>query len=113
MSDGDGAASRVVVLPAMIDLTNADQVAGELAAAVDGGALVVVGDLSATRFCDSAGLRQLLLTTREAAKRGVDVRLAAAQNPLLRVMELVGATRLLHLYPSVDAALADETVRQT
>jgi anti-anti-sigma factor len=111
MSKRDSAASRVVVLPATIDLTNAEQVADQLEAAADDGGLVVVGDLSATRFCDSAGLRQLLLTTRQAATRGVDVRLAAAHNPLLRVMELVGATRLLHLYPSVADALADETVR--
>jgi len=40
----------------------------------------------------------------------VELRLAAARDPLLRVMELVGATRLLHLYPSVDAALSDERI---
>ena len=108
MSARGGTASRVVVLPKQIDLTNVEQVAELLAAATNDGALVVVGDLGETRFCDSAGLRQLLVAVRQAAEQDVELRLAGARDPLLRVMELVGATRLLHLYPSVDAALSDE-----
>jgi anti-anti-sigma factor len=110
MSARGGTASRVVVLPKQIDLTNVDQVAELLAAATGDGSLVVVGDLSETRFCDSAGLRQLLVAVRHAAAQGVELRLAGARDPLLRVMELVGATSLLHLYPSVDVALSDERI---
>jgi anti-anti-sigma regulatory factor len=47
-----------VQLPAEIDVTNASDVAELIAAAC---VLVVIADLTATRFCDSTGLQHLIL----------------------------------------------------
>jgi anti-anti-sigma factor len=105
-----GCAGRLVVaLPVYIDITNAEGVGNRLAeAAVSArGSGVVVADLGGTRFCDVAGVRHLLTAGRRAAVSGVDLRLAAACGPVLRLLRLTGADQLMRVYPSVPAALAD------
>jgi anti-anti-sigma factor len=110
---GGGADLVVAVLPAEIDLTNAECVGDRLVkvAASVPGIGVVVADLSQTRFCDSAGVRQLLLAHRQAAAHGVDVRLAAPREPVLRVLELMGVDRMVRTYPSVYAAVVEGVTR--
>jgi len=110
VSEPDGDVVRLVeILPREIDLTNAENVSDRLvklalsALAVE----VVVADLSGTRFCDSAGVRNLLLAHRRAAESGVELRLAAASEPVLRILELVGVDQLVRMYPDVPTALAD------
>jgi anti-sigma B factor antagonist len=103
-------ASHVVALPTRIDITNAGRVAVQLMAAVGGGARVVAADLVGTGFCDSAGVHLLLQVSRRAAERGVEVRLAAARDPVLRMLDLMAANRSLRLYPEVSAALAETAV---
>ncbi|MBV9380398.1 MAG: STAS domain-containing protein [Streptosporangiaceae bacterium] len=110
MAEPDATASQVVVLPGHIDVTNAERVAVQLMAAVGGDARVVVADLGATGFCDSAGVQVLVQVSRRANARDVEVRLAAAREPVLRILELMGVTRLLRLYTSVPEALAGEGV---
>jgi anti-anti-sigma factor len=110
VSEPDGDAVRLVeILPREIDLTNAENVGDRLVKlALSGPAVeVVVADLSGTRFCDSAGVRNLLLAHRRAAESGVELRLAAASEPVLRVLELVGVDQLVRVYPDVPTALAD------
>ena len=51
----------VVPLPAEIDLNNAEAVSELIGAALEPGVTVVVADLTGTAFCDSSGLRYLLL----------------------------------------------------
>ncbi|MBV9379232.1 MAG: STAS domain-containing protein [Streptosporangiaceae bacterium] len=114
MGDPRGGADRMVaVLPAEIDVTNAENTGDRLVkvAVSSPGTRVVVADLSATRFCDSAGVRYLLLAHQRAAASGVDIRLAALREPVLRVLELMGVDRLVRTYPTVYAALAEDVPR--
>jgi len=101
-----------VTLPAEIDMTNADRVAAELSAAFASGVRVVVADMTATTFCDSAGVRGLTRVHREAAGSGARLHLAVVHaGAVSRVLELMDLTGVLHVYPSVDAAAATNAGR--
>lgn len=97
----------VVVLPAEIDMTNADRVVAELSAAFAPGVHIVVADMTATTFCDSAGIRGLTRVHQKATGSGRRLRLAVvAGGAVSRVLEIMDLTSVLHVYPSVDAAAA-------
>jgi len=98
--------TAVVKLPAEIDLTIADAVREALLSVLNQGALALVVDMTATTFCDSAGITALVRAHRRAAANGATIRLAAAAPPVLRVFSLVGIDRLIDVHPSVEAALA-------
>ena len=95
----------VVSLPAEIDVTNAGEVLALVAAALAPGVTVVVADLTGTRFCDSAGLRHLLLAHREATRAGAQLRLVIpADGAVGRVTELTGISRFVAVYPTLQLA---------
>jgi len=96
----------VVAVPAELDLTIANGLREALLGALNAGALGLVVDLTATVFCDSAGITAITRASRRAAATDAAVRLAATSQPVLRVLELVGIDRLIEVYPDVAAALA-------
>lgn len=101
----------IVPLPGEIDMTNAEQAGAALRAAVAEGASIVIGDLTATSFCDSAGVRSLALAGQEAASRAVQLRLAVLPGgPVSRVLELMDVIDVLHVYPGMAAAMAGQAV---
>jgi anti-sigma B factor antagonist len=70
-----------------------------------GGAPVVIADLTATRFCDSAALQHLLHARRKAAASGTQLRLAIdPRGPIARVIELTGISRHVPVYPTLQQA---------
>ncbi len=96
--------TAIVRVPEEIDLTNADGVRETLLAALNQAALALIVDMTATTFCDSAGITALVRATRRAAATGATIRLAVTAPPVLRVLSLVGIDRLIEVHPSVDAA---------
>lgn len=96
----------VVPLPEEIDISNARQVGDRLRAAFTPGVLVVIADGSMTRFCDSFGVRELVLVCKHAAANLAELRVATQSPGLLRVLQLLGVDCLLGIYPSVVVALA-------
>jgi anti-anti-sigma factor len=96
----------VVVLPAELDYSNADQAGRELAAALASGASVVIADLTATTFCDSPGARMLWLAHNRAVEKRVGLRLVVTSAAVRRVLEIMELDDLLRIYPTLDAALA-------
>jgi hypothetical protein len=69
------AAGQPVNLPAEIDITNAAAVGRELGSACRPGVAVVIADMTQTTFCDSPGVRQLLLASDAAGTCGAELRL--------------------------------------
>ena len=67
----------------------------------------VVVDLSGVEFCDSTGLSAFVVGHKRAVAAGGWLRLAAASAWLQSLMETVGLSRTLAVYPSVADALAD------
>jgi anti-sigma B factor antagonist len=98
--------TRVVVLSGSVDGLTADRMQAALTAEVDGGHVRLVGDLGAVEYTSSAGLRALLATVKQARSQGGDLRLAAVNPAVRRVLELSGFTSVLRLYDDVDAAVA-------
>ncbi len=97
----------IVALPDEIDAVNAESVYEQLSAAFVPGVTVVVADMTSTRFCDSRGAWQLTLAHQHATARG-QLRVAVPPGGVRRVLELLGLDQVLHLYPTVAAALADD-----
>jgi anti-sigma B factor antagonist len=98
----------IVSLPHEIDMTNAEQVGQQLRAAFAPGVHVVIADLTATSFCDSAGIRALTHVHAEAAGHAVQLRLAITPDgPVRRVLQLMDLVSFLHIYPSTEAAAGD------
>ena len=97
----------VVTLPAEIDFTVADEVTDQICAAFAPGVTVVVAGLTATTFCDSSGLRYLLLAYERAGASGMQLRFAVPPGgPVQRALELTGVHRVLAVYPTLDGAMA-------
>ena len=99
----------VVVLPAEIDIVNADSVGEQLRSAFTSGVTIVIADMTSTVFCDSSGTRHLVLAHNCAAAHDAQLRLAIPPGNVLRVIRLMGLDRLLSIYPSLAAALTGDS----
>ena len=100
------AQTAIVRLPAEIDLTVADELREALLGVLNQGALGLIVDMTATTFCDSAGITALVRAVRRATADGATLRLAVSAPAVLRVFTLVGIDRLIDIYPDVAAARA-------
>jgi anti-sigma B factor antagonist len=100
---------EIVTLPDEIDITNAQSVGDELRAAFGQGVLAVIADMTRTQFCDSSGIRHLLLANDRAAEMNAEFRLVVQAPAVLRAFRLLGIDRLLAVYPSLQAALSNVT----
>ena len=96
-----------MALPAEVDVSNADQIRQDLAAVVAQDASLVIVDMSTTTFCDSAGVTALVRAVRRANASGVGLRVATSAPAVSRVLAITGVDRLIEIYPSVAAAMAD------
>src|SRR5437016_6092438 len=62
-------------MPAEIDITNADQVGEEIAAALTPGVVAVVADMTDTNFCDSPAVTMLVRAHLRATGHNAELRL--------------------------------------
>ena len=98
--------TTVVSIAGSIDALTADEVANFLSAQIGSGHKHIVGDLSRVEFMSSAGLRAILAALKDSRQQGGDLRLAAAQPGVEKVLKMSGFTSILKTYSSVDKALA-------
>ena len=97
----------VVTLPAEIDVGNAHCLGADLQAAFATGVTTVVADMTATAFCDSGGIRALVLAAKQGAAGGAELRVVPSAR-VSRVMTVMGLDHWLKIYPSLEQALAGE-----
>ncbi|HEX4660822.1 MAG TPA: STAS domain-containing protein [Streptosporangiaceae bacterium] len=97
----------VVVLPAEIDIVNAEGIGEQLRSALRPGVTVVIADMTSTVFCDSSGMRHLVLVHDYATAHDAQLRLAVPPGHVLRILKLMGLDHLLPIYPSLATALTD------
>lgn len=95
----------LVTLPDEIDAFNVGLAGQELILAAGQGG-VVIADMSATTFCDCAGVRAVVRASRRAAASGGELRLAVTAAQVLRLFTLLGLDDVLAIYSSVHAAKA-------
>jgi anti-sigma B factor antagonist len=99
----------IVRLPAEIDIANAEDVGEQLHSAFTPGITLVIADLTATIFCDSSGLRQLVMAHRRAKACHAEVRFAISHREVLGVLEVTELDCLLSVYPSLYAAVSGQS----
>lgn len=99
---------RVVAVRGEIDYDGRD-VISEALLPEDGAVppLRIVVDLSQVTFMDSSGINVLVAAHRQVSGTQGWLRVAGAQEAVLRVLELVGIDALISCYPSTEQALND------
>jgi anti-sigma B factor antagonist len=100
------AEATVVRVLGDVDGVTAETLMAALETHVGGGHVKLVADLSGVKYTSSAGLRALLAVVRDARRGGGDLRLAAVQPHVRKILELSGFTSILKLYEDVDTAVA-------
>jgi anti-sigma B factor antagonist len=101
----DGAAV-VARLSGEVDMTNASYIGEELTRAVPNEAIVLVVDLSGTRYLDSAAIELLFELARKLGRRRQELRLVLPKDsPLRRVLLLTDVESAARLHETVEEAL--------
>jgi anti-anti-sigma factor len=96
----------VVAFPEHVDRSNVAQVRDELLAVFDCGAAVVIADMSATVWCDGAGVDAVAWACQRAEVRRAELRLVATAPAVRRLLTAEGLDRLVPVYSSMEAAVA-------
>ena len=95
----------IIKLPAEIDVINAEETGWLLMSAFTSRG-VVVADMTATTFCDSLGIKELLAAHHQASDLGCQLRFALPGGQVLRVLNLLQADKMLAIYPTVAEAVS-------
>ena len=106
------ASLTVVTLPAEIDMATAGAIGEEVAAALARGVHAVIADMTATTFCDSAGINMLIRAKKQATAHGAEFRLLLSCPNVLRVLKIQGVDAVLPVYRTVEEALAGASKQQ-
>ncbi len=96
----------VIAIAGSVDGATAPALVASFREEVAGGFTRIVGDFSGVEYTSSAGLRALLETVKETRQRGGDLRLAAVQPDVWRVLDLAGFTHILKVFGGIDEAVA-------
>jgi anti-anti-sigma factor len=97
--------AAVVSAPAQIDAVNVGDLLGCLLTVICHGPAVLIVDLTATTFCDSAAVHALVQAFKEARAAGVELRLAVGAPAVSRLLEITGVDQLIGTYPTVPESL--------
>ncbi|GHH80519.1 anti-sigma factor antagonist [Kitasatospora indigofera] len=101
----ESVAGPVVEVAGELDYESAPRLRGVLrrVLAVRPTPTVLVIDLGAVTFCDSAGLNALLQTRLDAERQETAVHLARPTDIVTRVLEITGAAQLFPVDPDIPA----------
>jgi len=101
-----GSPATVVRISGKVDSLTSDALLQALSGEIGACRTRLVADFSEVEYMSSAGLRALLITLRETRGQGGDLRLAAVQPPVQRVLDLSGFNTILKVFGDVPAAVA-------
>ena len=90
-----------------IDTVAADEMDQTLQAAMAGGNHKIVVDMSGVDYISSAGLRALAAVLVKCRDEGGDMKLAALNERVTRVFNIIGFDLLMSVHDTADAAIAD------
>ena len=100
--------SVVARLNGEVDMSNATYVRDQLLASIPNDALMLVLDISACRYLDSAAIEVLFEVSRRLSRRRQAVRIVMPpESPLRRVIELTEVHTAAPVYESLDMALTE------
>lgn len=89
-----------------VDSSNAESFVEKLGTLVDSGARKVILDGTRLHYISSYGIAVLVRVHKKLSERGGDVKLAALDSRVARLIALVGLESVFAIYPTVDDARA-------
>ena len=95
----------VIAMPQRFDANNAPDIESEVKALLFGKPAKLVLDFAKTEYIASAGLRVLLVVTRDQMKAGGKVALAGIRPQVLKVFEMAGFTSIFTICANRDEAI--------
>jgi anti-anti-sigma factor len=95
----------IVMIPVRLDANNAPGVESELRAVLQSGPKKMVLDFSRTEYIASAGLKVLLVITRDLMKSGGKVVLAGLRPAVRRVFDMAGFSSIFTICVSREEAI--------
>jgi anti-sigma B factor antagonist len=95
----------VVTAPDQIDVANAEALGDTLEAASADHPTIIV-NMTRNVFCDSSGLRMLIMAVRRARAAGGELRLVLSQPHLRRVFKVTGLDRVIKISGTLAEAAA-------
>jgi anti-sigma B factor antagonist len=98
--------ATIVKITGSVDSLNAEQLSATLAPPISDGRVRLVADFSSVNYTSSAGLRSLLGAVNDSRRKGGDLRIAALQPQVERVLSLAGFTGIIKIFADVESAVA-------
>ncbi len=105
LSDKHVDSAAILTVTGRIDMTTSDAFTERLLTMVASGLPLVI-DFSGVNYISSAGLRALMLGSKEARTAGTRLAIAALQPVVLEIFQISRFDKLVPCHPTVDAALA-------
>jgi anti-sigma B factor antagonist len=96
----------VLAITGSVDSLTAEKLTTILTEHVVAGSVRLVADFKAVDYTSSAGLRSLLGALKDSRRQGGDLRLAAVQSSVLRVLSISGFTSIIKVFDDLDSAVA-------
>ncbi|MEE9217142.1 MAG: STAS domain-containing protein [Anaerolineales bacterium] len=96
----------VISVEGSLDALTAPELGQAFSTQIAGGHFNLVADLTKVDYSSSAGLRVLLTALKETRQNGGDLRLAAVQANVNKVLTLAGVSGAIEQYPDVEAAIS-------
>ncbi|MEZ5651263.1 MAG: STAS domain-containing protein [Burkholderiaceae bacterium] len=96
----------VLAIAGSVDSLTAEHLTNALTEQVDAGRIRLVADFSEVAYTSSAGLRSLLGALKASRQRGGDLRIAALQPAVQRVLALSGFTSIVQIFDDGLSAVA-------
>jgi anti-anti-sigma factor len=96
---------NIVSIEGSIDALTAGEVQQYFNDLIGTGVEKVILNLDQVDFMSSAGLRVIMAVSKEVRQQGGDLRLAAAQPGVEKMLKISGFTSILKSFPNVDAAV--------
>lgn len=98
--------ATIVSVSGSIDSLTVERLTEFLAEQIGSGRTNLVLDLAQVNLMSSAGLRAILAAFKEVRQPGGDLRIAAAQPGVLKVLKMAGFTNILKSFDTTDEAVA-------
>ena len=95
----------LVTFPERVGAPDAARIGEQLLAALSSGAATLIADMSATVWCDPAGVDAVARAYQRAVASQAELRLVICAPEVQRLMSAEGLDRLVPVYASLEAAL--------
>jgi anti-sigma B factor antagonist len=95
----------VVAIRGSVDSLNAQQLTSAFSEPINAGRIQLVADFGAVTYTSSAGLRSLLSTVKDCRRLGGDLRIAALQPQVERVLSISGFTSIIRIFSDLEDAV--------